>query len=55
MSWSIANTKELKCKNCKPPERHPGCHGTCQHYIEWKKKYEEINKKYRKQKYIENL
>lgn len=23
------------CKDCVPPERHPGCHGKCEKYIEW--------------------
>lgn len=28
------------CKNCVPPQRHPGCHGTCKRYLKEKAEYE---------------
>lgn len=28
------------CKNCVPPQRHPGCHGTCKQYLKEKAEYE---------------
>ena len=28
------------CKNCGPPQRHPGCHGTCEQYLKEKAEYE---------------
>ena len=28
------------CKNCVPPKRHPGCHGTCEQYLKEKAEYE---------------
>ena len=28
------------CKNCVPPQRHPGCHGTCEQYLKEKAEYE---------------
>ena len=28
------------CNGCVPPERHVGCHGTCQKYIDSKAEYE---------------
>lgn len=27
------------CKDCIAPKRHPGCHATCQEYIDEKAKY----------------
>jgi len=30
------------CKECKPPKRHPGCHGTCEERRIWK---EELDSK----------
>lgn len=27
------------CKGCIPPERHPGCHGTCEEYQRQHKKH----------------
>lgn len=35
------------CKNCVPPQRHPGCHGTCEQYLKEKAEYEK-QKKYAK-------
>lgn len=29
------------CKDCVAPKRHPGCHGACQEYIDWKEAYNE--------------
>ena len=48
-------TKELKCKTCKPPERHPGCHSVCKYFLEWKQEQEEKKKKRRKDIYISNI
>ena len=45
----------LKCKTCKPPQRHPGCHGTCQDYISWKEEYDKIENQNRKQKWLNGL
>jgi hypothetical protein len=28
------------CKNCVPPQRHPGCHSTCKQYLKEKAEYE---------------
>ena len=27
------------CKECVPPKRCPGCHGSCAEYIAWQKKH----------------
>lgn len=27
------------CKECVPPKRCPGCHGSCAEYISWSKKH----------------
>lgn len=27
------------CKECVPPKRCPGCHGSCAEYIAWSKKH----------------
>lgn len=32
------------CKDCKPPVRHIGCHGTCEAYIKERNALEEIRK-----------
>ena len=29
-----------KCQHCVPPERHPGCHGSCQFYAEARARFE---------------
>lgn len=29
-----------RCQHCIPPERHPGCHGTCHHYAEARAKWD---------------
>ena len=31
------------CNGCKPPKRHPACHGHCSEHAEWKAK--ELKKK----------
>lgn len=46
---------ELKCQDCKPPERYPGCHATCKYYQEWKEKKEEQNKAVNKKKYLHQI
>lgn len=28
------------CRNCVPPKRHIGCHGTCEQYLKEKAEYE---------------
>ena len=35
------------CKNCKPPVRHAGCHGECEHYKAGVEKVKEIREKKR--------
>ena len=27
--------KICPCKDCVPPERHPGCHPECEKYLAW--------------------
>lgn len=39
------------CKNC--PDRHPGCHSTCEDYNDVKQKREKLYKEERKRKAIE--
>lgn len=29
------------CKDCVPPQRHPGCHSKCEQYLKEKAKWEE--------------
>lgn len=29
--------KNCPCKECVPPKRHYGCHGSCEPYTEWAK------------------
>ena len=48
-------SENLKCKNCKQPERHPGCHSTCEYYIEWKKEHDKIEAEIKKQKWLNNI
>lgn len=43
----------LKCKSCK--ERTPGCHGTCEHYIDWRKNYDKEVERQRIARYLENI
>lgn len=30
------------CMECKPPKRHPGCHGSCEQYIAERDRWMEI-------------
>lgn len=30
------------CKNCVPPKRYPGCHGTCPEYLAQKAEYDKL-------------
>ena len=46
---------ELKCRYCKPPERHPGCQSHCPHYQEWKKKHDEEMKQLKKEQWYKRL
>lgn len=39
------------CKDCVPPDRHPGCHGTCEKYLEEKKLIDEFNAQNYKQRH----
>lgn len=48
-------TNNLKCKNCKPPIRHPGCHATCQNYLSWKEEHDQEAKAERESKWLSNL
>jgi len=48
-------TDNLKCRNCKPPERTPYCHSTCKYYLEWQKEKEIIQNEIKKKKWYERL
>lgn len=37
------------CRYCGPPQRHVGCHATCETYIQAKQEYDEKQAEYRKQ------
>ena len=45
----------LKCKNCKPPERHAGCHATCSYYQEWNETHLEEKKKEHNTRWLNSL
>ena len=47
------NNKVLACRDC--PNRFPGCHGSCQSYIEWKTEHEKEKKETIKKRWLENL
>lgn len=47
--------RESKCKTCKPPVRHPGCHDTCEFFIKWKQELDELNERIRKNKWLDGL
>ena len=32
------------CKDCAAPDRHPGCHDTCEYYRKEREKYEDAKK-----------
>lgn len=38
------------CKGCVPPERHEGCHSTCEKYQKEKKAHDEYKAKVREAK-----
>ena len=46
---------ELKCKECKSPIRHPGCHDTCEFYLQWKQEHDELVEKERKNKWLDGI
>ena len=46
---------ELKCKDCKPPQRNEHCHSTCEYYLKWKEEKEEENKKMQKKKWLKRI
>lgn len=47
------NRMKTPCmKDCK--DRHPGCHGTCERYLESKQLYEEEREKIKREKRINN-
>ena len=45
--------RECKCKG--RPDRHVGCHATCEDYIEWKKEYDRIRKNVQERERIEKM
>ena len=47
--------RELKCRDCKPPTRFPGCHGSCPYYQKWKKEHDAELEKERKTKWLKGL
>lgn len=38
------------CKDCAAPDRHPGCHDTCEHYRKEREKYEDAKKQEEREK-----
>lgn len=45
--------KEIRsCKNCVAPERHVGCHATCEKYIAEKRELDKINELLRRENII---
>ena len=32
------------CKDCAAPDRHPGCHDTCEYYRKERERYEDAKK-----------
>lgn len=47
--------RNLKCRDCKPPKRFPGCHASCQEYLSWKEEYDKQKEQERKTKWLNNL
>lgn len=47
--------KELRCKDCKPPERSPTCHSTCKYYLEWDENRKKQIKAQRKKKWLDYI
>lgn len=43
------------CKDCVPPTRHPGCHGTCEQYKAEKAKWEEEKPKPDKIRFTQSI
>jgi hypothetical protein len=44
----------FSCRNCVPPERHPGCHGTCAKYLKEKAEYDALKEADDKKKQVQN-
>lgn len=42
----------FSCKDCAPPKRHPGCHGSCQEYLAEKAEYDRLKAVYDKERDI---
>lgn len=38
------------CRHCVPPTRKSGCHSQCPEYIAWRKDYDKVKEKIRKEK-----
>lgn len=38
------------CKDCTAPDRHPGCHDTCEYYLKEREKYEDAKKQEEREK-----
>lgn len=47
------------CRNCKPPKRKPGCHGTCPEYREdreaWDRDKERIDAEKEKDSFLKSI
>lgn len=43
------------CKDCVPPKRHPGCHGTCDEYLNEKAERERLKDKAREERHKDNV
>lgn len=46
----MPETKPCPCKECVPPKRFPGCHGSCLDYAEWNNDHISQNHKEQKAK-----
>ena len=42
----------FSCKNCTPPERHPGCHSTCPVYLKEKAEYDRCKEQLDKERAV---
>lgn len=40
----------MVCKDCAAPDRHPGCHDTCEYYRKEREKYEDAKKQEEREK-----
>lgn len=38
------------CKDCAAPDRHPGCHDTCEYYRKERERYEDAKKQEEREK-----